>query len=188
MVKNIYRRLRRRTRCLLLRPVVVAFVGLILVLMAGGALSPPLPLPVAPPLVAVLPTAHAFHEYVIAREAERVGLDTALAIAISRRENPRSDLRAWSYNDCCVGLMQINVKYKGTGWLGKFVQECRGGDVVEDMYDPRINACYGVRIFVWHLGEEHGDTTTALGAYSGFARRYAERVLAEQAKLVEPTS
>jgi len=71
----------------------------------------------------------------------RVGLDTTLAIAISRRENPRSAPRAWSYNDCCVGLMQVNVKYKGTGWLGKFVEECGGGSLVEDMYDPRINAC-----------------------------------------------
>ena len=136
---------------------------------------PPASLPVTLPIYALSPTARTLHEYMIADEAARVGLDTLLAIAISRHENPASDPRVWSYNDCCVGLMQINVYY----WDGRFHEQC--GTL--GLYDPRTNACYGVRIFLWHLGEESGDTLRALAAYSGYARGYVRRVLAQRAGL-----
>ena len=141
-------------------------------------------LPIAQPLYVAAPSLRSLHEYIIASEATRVGLDTLLAIAISRHENPNSDPKFWSYNDCCVGLLQVNVLYKGSGWLNIFYEECEGGATPEELYDPRTNACYGVRIFLWHLGEESGDTLRALAAYSGYARGYVRRVLVQRDGLV----
>ena len=138
-------------------------------------MGPPAPLPEALPLYAVSPSPRSLHEYFIADEARRAGLDTLLAIAISRWENPDSDPTIWSWNDCCVGLMQVNVYY----WEHSFVDECG----TRDLYDPRTNACFGVRIFLWHLQDEAGDTLRALAAYSGYARGYVRRVLDRRALL-----
>lgn len=153
----------------------VGALGLLLLSWEPATIEP-LP-PLGEPILVPPPTSRVIHEYMIASEARRAGLDTSLAIAISRWENPQSDPRVWSYNGCCVGLMQVNVYY----WDGIYSEDCgeRG------LYDPRTNACYGVRIFLWHLAQESGDTLRALAAYSGFARGYVKRVLERKATLEE---
>lgn len=156
-----------------MRALIVAALGLSLLALWEPT---PEPLPVAPVIKVPPPPSRALHEYIIAREAERVGLDTTLAVAISRWENPKSDPRAWSPNGCCVGLMQVNVSY----WHGSYDQQCG-----TELYNPRVNACYGVRIFLWHLQQEAQDTLRALAAYSGYARNYVARVLARRADLEE---
>ncbi len=158
-----------------MKHILAVTLGSAIVLGASLVPSPKLPTPLGEPILVPPPPSRVLHEYMIASEAERVGLDTLLAIAISRHENPASDPKVWSYNDCCVGLMQINVYY----WDRRFLEDC--GE--RSLYDPRTNACYGVRIFLWHLGEESGDTLRALEAYSGFARHYVRRVLARREEL-----
>ena len=83
--------------------------------------------------------------------------DTALAI--SHTENWRGIPGAWSTTGCCVGVMQVNVRY----WYGRFHRECGGSD----LFDIHTNACYGVLIWQHHLRECRGDGACALRAYVG---------------------
>ena len=86
-----------------------------------------------------------------------VSVDTALAI--SHTENWRGIPGAWSTTGCCVGVMQVNVRY----WYGRFHRECGGSD----LFDIHTNACYGVLIWQHHLRECRGDGACALRAYVG---------------------
>ena len=125
----------------------------------------PIPIPVGEPIYAV-PSAHAVRNYWIGVYAERFDADPGWLKAISLAENTRGLPRAWSHSRCCVGPMQVNVAV----WFGRFHDECDGSD----LYDPRINICYGVLIWLEHLHECAEVVECTLRSYVGQSWNIAE--------------
>lgn len=116
------------------------------------------PLPVAAPIYAV-PSPHTQRNHWIAVYAERFDADPAWLRAVSLAENTRGLAQAWSWSRCCVGPMQVHV----AKWFGRFHEECEGSD----LYDPRVNVCYGVLVWKDHMAECLQVIECALRDYVG---------------------
>lgn len=126
-------------------------------------------IPTAAPII-VVPSTEDIRTEAVRLGAKKAGVDTVMLLQISRQENYRGIRDAWSHNDCCVGIMQVNVRV----WYGMFDKECGGSDLL----DPYENACYGAFIYkdalrmcrnrercalrVYHLGPK-GLASTATG-------------------------
>ncbi len=124
---------------------------------AGGSIRPP---PFALPIVVTDSlSSNARRDTAVREAAIRWGVNVDTALAISHTENRTGISGAWSRTGCCVGIMQVNVRY----WYGRFHKECGSSD----LFDPRTNACYGVLIWRHHLRECGGDGDCALRAYVG---------------------
>ena len=124
---------------------------------AGGSIRPT---PLASPLVVTDTLSSDARRDIAVREAAiRWGLNVDTVLAISHTENWTGIPGAWSRTGCCVGIMQVNVRY----WYGRFHKECGNSD----LFDIRTNACYGVLIWQHHLRECGGDGDCALRAYVG---------------------
>jgi len=147
---------------------VTFLLGLILV-----SLPPQAVLPITEPIEAAPPSAEESRTYWVQHYAGNLGVDSALALAVSRTENWTAVRNAWSPTDCCVGVMQVNVSV----WYGVYDEQCGGSDLMA----YRDNACYGVHILKYYL--DSSDTVAeALRRYSGHgtamgARPYVERVM-----------
>lgn len=115
-------------------------------------------LPSAAPVYAAVPSDEARRVHYVVSEARRWGQDPDLMLRISRQENFTARRDAWSPTGCCIGLMQVNIR----PWLGYFDTQCGGSDLL----DRRVNACYGVLIYVYHLYRDcGGDRECALRSY-----------------------
>ena len=124
---------------------------------AGGSIRP---VPYASPIVVTDTLSSDARRDIAVREAAiRWGVNVDTALAISHTENWRGIPGAWSRTGCCVGIMQVNVRY----WYGRFHEECGSSD----LFDIRTNACYGVLIWRHHLRECDADADCALRAYVG---------------------
>ena len=129
-------------------------------------------LPIAEPLTVPAPTAEEQRTYWVLHFAGEFGVDSALALAVSRTENWRGIRDAWSPNNTSVGVMQVNVSV----WYGNFDEVCGGSDLMS----VRDNACYGVLILKYYL-DSSNSVEDALRQYVGHetlegARGYTERV------------
>lgn len=116
----------------------------------------------------------------VRHEAMRWGIDPELALAVSLVENWSGRPDAVSRVGA-VGIMQVMP----TVWTGRFDRECG-----HDLYDPRTNACYGVLILAFYLGNCRGDTDCALARYNGAitpskAVRYQQLVAARRGEAAE---
>ncbi len=124
---------------------------------AGGSIRP---IPFASPIVVTdTLSSDARRDTAVREAAISWGINIDTALAISHTENWTGIPDAWSRTGCCVGIMQVNVRY----WYGRFHKECGGSD----LFDVRTNACYGVLIWRHHLRECDGDGDCALRAYVG---------------------
>lgn len=124
---------------------------------AGGSIQP---IPFALPIVVTdTLSSDARRDTAVREAATRWGINIDTALAISHTENWTGIPGAWSRTGCCIGIMQVNVRY----WYGRFHKECDGSD----LFDLRTNACYGVLIWRHHLRECDGDGDCALRAYVG---------------------
>jgi soluble lytic murein transglycosylase-like protein len=88
----------------------------------------------------------------------RYGVDTTWALAVSRVEVVNGDPRAVS-SAGAVGIMQVMP----AKWFGRFHDVCSGSD----LFDVRVNACYGVLILRHYLELCAGDWDCALRRYNG---------------------
>ena len=125
----------------------------------------PARVPVGAPIYAV-PTPHVERNYWIGVYAEQFEADAAWLRAISLAENPRGLPQAWSRTRCCVGPMQVHVPK----WFGRFDTECGGSD----LYDPRVNVCYGVLVWRAHMATCRQIIACALRDYVGQGWNVAE--------------
>ena len=158
-----YGRLRER----LARPVRLApWLALPLLLSAFLASDRNPPIPMGSAIVVRDTMSSDAQRHAAVREAAiKWGLSVDTALAISHAENTGGRSDAWSRTGCCLGIMQVNVRY----WYGAFHSECGGSD----LFDVRTNACYGVLIWRHHLRECEGDGECALRAYVGQHRNWA---------------
>ena len=126
-------------------------------------------------------TPHSQRVMTVWEEAERAGVEPELMVRLSERENYGGIANAWSPTGCCVGVMQVNVRVhlqehwakcmdrEGPAW------EWRVRARVEDLYDVRVNACYGVEIFKTKLEWCEGRVKCALWLYGGWELGRYER-------------
>jgi len=117
------------------------------------------------------PAADTLYEYVeppsneelrrlwIAHYSALLGVDSALALQVSKAENISAVPDAWSHNGCCVGVMQIHVRHH----YGKYADTCDGNDLLT----IRDNVCYGVAILRDYLAKCQGGVECALARYNG---------------------
>jgi len=120
--------------------------------------SPPAPVCVAP-ITATPPTREELRIEAVTRWADSLGVDPALALALSRRENKTAQDSAWSPTGCCVGVMQVYVKLHA----GSYDELCGS-----DLLTLETNACYGVAILRDVLDDCDGSVHCALRRYGGF--------------------
>ena len=117
------------------------------------------PEPIMPEIVQQpLTTPDDVRDYWVRVYAERFETDARWVSAISHAENTRGLHDAWSPNRCCVGPMQVHIR-----WTGRFDTECEGSDLL----NARVNRCYGVLIWKQHLGDCRGVVECALRDYVG---------------------
>jgi hypothetical protein len=123
-------------------------------------------------IVVPAPIPDDYRDEAVRKQALKWGLNPELALSISHRENFSGQRDAWSYNHCCVGIMQVHVRI----WTGAFDEECGGSDLLA--YDT--NACYGVLILKTALKECKQDIECALYKYRGAPdTAYVTKILAE---------
>lgn len=107
--------------------------------------------------------------WLVRRAAERYGLDPALVAGVVVVE---SSARPDAISKCRArGLMQVRFAV----W-GRALMEQGIAFAPLDLHDPHrgiLAGCYVLR----HYLDRHGDVRTALNAYSGGARGYADKVM-----------
>lgn len=111
-------------------------------------------------------------DLIVSREAQRVGIPTQIAIAVSHVEDTSGDSLALSERGA-VGIMQVLPTY----WLHAWEQECYGD---RSLFDRQRNACVGVRVLD-RYHRQYGSWMRAFCAYHGSSgdvcQKYAEAVL-----------
>ena len=117
----------------------------------------------------------------VSAAARRWGVDPALAVAVSHVENWTGQPRAISSRGA-VGLMQVMPfhlgRFPGCAPVSPLAAVLNVQTVLrqEDLYDPVINVCYGVRLLRHYLRVCHGRLGCALVLYSGGASNYVALV------------
>lgn len=95
-----------------------------------------------------------------------------LALAVARVENWSGHPLAVS-SAGAVGIMQVHPP----AWQGVFP------DCGEDLFDPQVNACYGVRILGYYLIRHDGNEFSALAAYNGAVTQGKRRLYNRQVQI-----
>lgn len=142
----------RRTRPLVLLLLLSLLLGLTIPLGPTRPIDTPTKaLPVQPRNLSVE------RDSIVAQEARRAGVPSALALAVSHVENSTGDSTAVSKTGA-VGLMQVLPKF----WQHAFEEECGCGSLL----NRKRNACVGVRVLGLHLSR-FKSVNQALRAYNG---------------------
>ena len=138
-------------------------------------------------------TPHNLRVMTVWEEALEGGVDPELMVRLSERENFRGIANAWSPTGCCVGVMQVNVRVHLQEHWGKCMDrtgepwEWRVRARIEDLYDVRVNACYGVEIFKNKVARCDGNVTCALYLYGGWSKGKYERAMGYVNDILEGT-
>lgn len=96
---------------------------------------------------------------IVSYQAQRFGMDPALAIAVSHVENWGGDSMAVHPKSGAIGLMQVMPF-----WADSFTTECG----TENLFNRQSNACRGVMIGMMYF-KDCGDWDCALTYYLGAA-------------------
>ena len=145
--------------------------------------------PESPPIGARPPTAEETRVWAVTSQSIRFGVDPAFALRLSRRENESASPTVWSSTGCCTGIMQVNIDHLADYWavcVNPVTQVGLYADSVVVMQGNRVNACYGVRIWLDKLARCSNDRRCALQFYVGASRPeniprgYVEAILDDQ--------
>lgn len=115
---------------------------------------------------------------VIERQSRLWGADPLMITAIITLENPTLESRAVSRAGA-RGIMQVMPL-----WMQSTFSTCG-----RDLFDDRINLCFGVRVWKFYMDRNRNNLTAALLGYNGCVKapgceRYATLVLERHARLL----